>query len=42
MIKDDIIYPEYIRDAIKKITRYVGKMKRAEFLKDELVQDGVN
>lgn len=41
MTKDDIIYLKHIRDAINKIIRYVGTMKRREFLKDELVQDGV-
>jgi uncharacterized protein with HEPN domain len=41
MTKDDTIYLKHMSDAINKIIRYVGKIKRAEFLKDELVQDGV-
>ena len=41
MKKDDTIYLKHMSDAINKIIRYVGKIKRAGFLKDELVQDGV-
>jgi uncharacterized protein with HEPN domain len=41
MTKDDTVYLKHISDAISKITHYAGKMKRGEFLKNELVQDGI-
>jgi uncharacterized protein with HEPN domain len=41
MTKDDIVYLKHIAEAINKIIRYAGTMRREEFLRDELVQDGI-
>lgn len=41
MIKDDSVYLKHIFDAANRIVIYVGNMNREDFLRNELVQDGV-
>lgn len=41
MEKDDLIFIEHILDSIKKIEKYVNEISAAEFVDNELIQDGV-
>ncbi len=41
MKKDDIIYLKHILDAISRIEEYVKGVKHEDFMKNNLLQDGV-
>ena len=40
-MKNDVVYLKHIRDAMRKISRYISGKSKEDFLKEELLQDGV-
>ncbi|MFA0747164.1 HepT-like ribonuclease domain-containing protein [Fervidibacter sp.] len=41
MTRDDSVYLRHILDAIHRIERYLSNVTREQFLREELLQDGV-